>query len=70
MDQLEMVNNKLDVIIKIIASGAVETKTFDEKILYLSNIGFDNNAIAEILGAKSTTVKTRKSQLKTKLRRK
>lgn len=66
MHQLDNISNKLDIIIKLMAHGAVKDKNFDDKIFVLSNMGFDNSAIAQITGAKATTIKTRKSQLKTK----
>jgi hypothetical protein len=66
MEQLETMNRKLDVIIRLLAYKSIEGKNFDDKIVILSNLGFDNKVISEIIGAKPTTVKTRKSQLKTK----
>lgn len=69
MIPLDEVSKKLDTIIRIMAMNAVEGKNFDDKIMVLSNLGFDNNAIADITGAKNTTVKTRKSQLKSKVKK-
>jgi hypothetical protein len=69
MEQLDAISEKLDTIIRILLSNAIEGKNFDEKIITLSNFGLDNKMIAEIIGAKSATIRTRKSQLKSKRKR-
>ena len=66
MEQLDIISQKLDVIIKLLANRSIEGKNFDEKITTLTNLGFDNATISDITGAKSSTIKTRKSQLKSK----
>jgi len=70
MEQLDTISKKLDVIIKLLAIRGIEGKNFDEKIITLTSLGFDNSTIADITGAKSSTIKTRKSQLKSKIGRK
>ena len=66
MEQLDQINKKMDIIIKLLASRSIEGKNFDEKLLILTNLGFDNGSIGEMIGAKSSTIRTRKSQLKAK----
>jgi len=66
MEQLDEINKKMDIIIKLLATKSVEGKNFDEKLLALTNLGFDNATIGEMMGAKSSTIRTRKSQLKSK----
>jgi hypothetical protein len=63
-DQLIKIEQKLDMILKVITSVIVENKNFDEKITFLSNIGFSDNTIAEISNVKPVTVRARKSTLK------
>lgn len=65
-DQLINVEKKLDMILKLITSVVIEDKNFDEKIIFLSKLGFADNDIAEIIGVKPVTVRARKSNLKKK----
>lgn len=66
MEQLDQINKKMDIIIRLLATRSIEGKNFDEKLLALTNLGFDNVTIGEMMGAKSSTIRTRKSQLKSK----
>jgi len=66
MEKLDILTKKIDMIIKLLAIQCIEGKSFDDKIMLLTNIGFENSLIGEVLGAKATTIKTRKSQLKSK----
>lgn len=66
MEPLDQINKKMDIIIKLLVNRSIEGKNFDEKITVLTNLGFDNLTISELMGAKSSTIRTRKSQLKAK----
>lgn len=63
-DQLTKIEQKLDMILKVITRVIVENKSFDEKIIFLSSVGFTDNIIAEIANVKPVTVRARKSTLK------
>ena len=65
-DSLINIEKKLDMVLKIMASTIIESKSFDDKIICLSNLGFVDNDIAGIMGVKAVTVRARKSNLKKK----
>jgi len=71
---LSNIDNKLDVIIKLLALNFIEGKSKTEAILILGNFGMDGNMIADMVGTTPATVAARlweqkkKSATKTKPR--
>ncbi len=70
LNDLTKIEHKLDMILKVISSTLIENKSFDEKIIFLSRVGFSDNSIAEILAVKPATVRKQKSNLKRKNQKK
>jgi hypothetical protein len=60
------IEQKLDVILKLMAYAVTEGKGFDEKIRLMTNLGFTDNQMAEVMGVKPVTVRAAKSNLKKK----
>lgn len=56
------VAEKLDIIIKLLATDVVKGKEVREQILLLSNLGISNKSIAEILNKTQNTVNATLSQ--------
>lgn len=65
-DELIKIEKKLDILIKVIAGSTLESKKFEEKVIFLSNAGCSDNYIADFLNVKSVTVRSAKSKLKNK----
>lgn len=62
----DSIESKLDLILKLLASAVIANKKQEEKILYLSSLGFPDNDIAAIVGVKAVTVRATKSHAKKK----
>lgn len=69
-DQLTNINSKLDLLLKVISRTIVENKSYDDKIIFFSELGFTDNMIAEIIGVKPVSVRARKSTLKKQKKKK
>ena len=67
---LESVDNKLSVIIRLLASKSVEGKKKTDSILALGAMGLDRNTIAEIVDTSPKIVSTRLSEAKKKTKSK
>ena len=65
MSEQEIID-KLDIIIKLLATSQISGKDSQEQILFLSNIGIANKNIADILGKTQNTVNATLSQLRKK----
>jgi hypothetical protein len=63
-DQLIKIEKKLDILLKVITAVVVENKNFADKVVFLSNVGFNDNTIAEIIGVKPVTIRAAKSKIK------
>ena len=62
IDYTKQVIEKLDIIIKLLATGQIKGKESKEQILFLHNLGISNKDIAEILGKTQNTVNATLSQ--------
>lgn len=65
-DRLVDIQDKLNMIIKLLASNIIEGKSQTEAILALGNIGINRNTIADIVGTSPLTVSVRLSEAKKK----
>ena len=64
---LKEMSNKLDILIKLIASETIEgDESKTDSILKLGTLGLDRNLIAEIVGTTTGTVSTRLAEAKKK----
>jgi DNA-binding NarL/FixJ family response regulator len=55
---------RLDILIRLIATGACADRTQKEKIMILSSAGLSSREIADFLGTTPNTVSVQISQLK------
>jgi len=58
------IEEKLDIIIKLLSLPLIEGKTKTDSIIFLSQMGFNRNIIANIVGASPEVVSTRISESK------
>ena len=58
------IEEKLDIIIKLLSMPLIVGKTQTDSIIFLSQMGFDRNVIATIVGASPAVVSTRISEAK------
>ena len=58
------INKNLEMILKLMLTELVEKKSFDEKILLLSNLDYTSSEIAKITGSESSYIRKRKGILK------
>lgn len=63
---LERIDTKLDIIIRLLGSKAIEGKGKTEAILTLGALGLDTNLIAEIVGTTPGAVSVRLSEARKK----
>ncbi len=62
MKEDEIIVEKLDMIIKLLALNQIKGKEIGEQILFLSTLGIANKDIAEILNKSQNTVNATLSQ--------
>jgi len=62
---LEEIEKKLDIIIKLLSLPLIEGKTKTDSIVFLAKLGFDRNIISNIVGVSPAVVSTRLSESKT-----
>jgi len=65
---LKRIDMKLDTIIRLLGSNAIECKGKTEAILTLGALGLDANLIAEMVGTTPATVSVRLSEARKKAR--
>jgi len=65
---LERIDTKLDIMIRLLASRAVEGRSKTEAILVLGVSGLETDLIAEIVGTTPGTVRARLSEAKRKVK--
>ncbi len=58
------IEEKLDIIIKLLSMPLIVGKTQTDSIIFLSQMGFDRNVIANIVGASPAVVSSRISEPK------
>lgn len=58
------IEEKLDIIIKLLSMPLIVGKTQTDFIIFLSQMGFDRNVIANIVGASPAVVSSRISEPK------
>lgn len=68
--QFNELMRKMDILIKLASFDAMKGRSKTDQILRLSDLGFDNKEIAEIVGTTSLTVRVTKSTRKKKKSRK
>ena len=56
IEKLEVISNKLDIIVKLMAIDFAEGRPNKESIIGLSDAGLDRHTIANILGTTPLTV--------------
>lgn len=66
MEESELISQKLDIIIKLLANDQVKGKEVNEQILFLYKLGINNKTIANILGKSQNTVNVTLSQARKK----
>ncbi len=64
--QFNELMRKMDILIKLTSANAIQGKSKTDQILFLSDLGFDNKQIADIVGTTSLTVRVTKSSKKKK----
>jgi len=67
---LEVIEAKLDLLIRLTALGLVAEKKQVEQIELLSSAGFQPKDVADILGTSSNTVRVRLSNMRSQRRKK
>lgn len=68
--QFEIINDKLDKLVKLLGIQALEGKDISEQFEMLSNVGFQPKEIAEITGKTNNQVSVTLSKLKNKKKNK
>ena len=68
--QFNELMRKMDILIKLTTANAIKGKNKTDQILFLSDLGFDNKQIADIVGTTSLSVRVTKSSNKKKKSRK
>lgn len=63
---LKRIETKLDIVVRLLATKAIEGKSKTEAILALGASGLETKPIAEIVGTTPATVSTRLSEAKKK----
>ena len=63
---LQDISDKLDIIVRLIASKSIEEKSKTDSIVTLGTMGLDGKLIAEVVGTTTRTVSTRLSEAKKK----
>ena len=64
--QFNELMQKIDILIKLTTANVIKGKSKTDQILFLSDLGFDNKQIADIVGTTSLTVRVTKSSHKKK----
>jgi len=59
-------NEKLDMMSKLLAAVAIQGKTFREQVQLLSDVGLGPSEISKIIGKDVNTIKVTKSLMKKK----
>lgn len=59
---IEKLEKKFDIIIKLLSKTLIEDKNKTESIIYLSQIGISNKEIANIVNTSPNTVRARISE--------
>ena len=62
--QINDINKRLETIIGILLNKSIQQNTLTDKIMYLSELGYDNQDIAKILGTTYNMVGKVKSKSK------
>jgi len=64
--ELKAISNKVDILVRLIASSLIEGKKQIDQLYILSRAGFQPKVIAEMLGTSSNTVRVQLSKLRKK----
>lgn len=64
---LSEISNKLDVVVRWIASKSIEGKSETDGVLTLGALGIDRNLISEIVGTTRKTVDARLAEVKRRI---
>jgi DNA-directed RNA polymerase specialized sigma24 family protein len=62
--QLEQLTNRLDALIRMTVLGLPDTVTEDTKVKILSDMGFQSNEIAPMVGSTANAVRIRLHRLR------
>ncbi len=54
--QFEQLNDKLDIVIKLLAANVVAGKSLTEQVVYLTSVGMTPSQIASTLGKPITSI--------------
>ena len=69
-DELQNLNKKVDILVKLVACGLTAGKTQQECITILSRAGLQPKVIAELLGTTPNTVRVALTTMRKKRRKK